>query len=643
MKNRVRNVSAPLAGAALIVCTIARSTALGQGTAFTYQGQLQNNGSAAGGGYDLQFTLYATNAAGIAIAGPVTNLDVPISNGLFTTTVDFGPGVFIGGSNWLDIAVRTNGSGAFSELTPRQQLTPAPYSTYAESGGTAGALASGASLGSGSFNSVVNGVSNAFVGGGRDNVIQTNGNYAFIGGGDQNTAGGQITTVGGGYGNIADGYIATVGGGTFNTASGTYSSVSGGNNNTAGGSSAAVGGGSQNAAAGDLATASGGSSNHASGGYSTVGGGNGNTAGGVGSFVGGGGCDGHIFIGNANQGTAAAIVGGLENLIKTNGNYTFIGGGYRNTADGAGSFIGGGGYDGISVSGNTNQSDAATIGGGLGNVIQTNSNYGFIGGGLYNVANGEGAMVGGGQYNSAGYNATVGGGGSNAATGSAATVGGGVHNLASGRLATVPGGFGNTAGGQDSFAAGNNASATNDYSFVWSDGSTNTVSTATNQFVARASGGYLFYSDSGSDGVYLSPGSGTWSMMSDRNAKNQFTPVSAEKVLASVTALPMTTWSYKAEHGVRHIGPMAQDFYAAFKVGADNRHIAEVDEGGVALAAIQGLNQKVDEGNEAAAAKIHAQAAQIQNQSLEIQQLQQSIAQLKAMVLQLTQAKSKTP
>jgi hypothetical protein len=85
-------------------------------------------------------------------------------------------------------------------------------------------------------------------------------------------------------------------------------------------------------------------------------------------------------------------------------------------------------------------------------------------------------------------------------------------------------------------------------------------------------------------------------MMSDRNAKKDFVPVDSQAVLAQVTALPLTTWSYKAEQGARHLGPMAQDFHAAFGLnGDDDRYIAEVDEGGVALAAIQGLNQKVDE------------------------------------------------
>jgi hypothetical protein len=83
--------------------------------------------------------------------------------------------------------------------------------------------------------------------------------------------------------------------------------------------------------------------------------------------------------------------------------------------------------------------------------------------------------------------------------------------------------------------------------------------------------------------------------MSDRNAKNYYSPVNSQAVLAEVASLPLTTWSYKTEPGVRHVGPMAQDFHAAFAVGEDDRHITEVDEGGVALAAIQGLNQKLNE------------------------------------------------
>ena len=81
---------------------------------------------------------------------------------------------------------------------------------------------------------------------------------------------------------------------------------------------------------------------------------------------------------------------------------------------------------------------------------------------------------------------------------------------------------------------------------------------------------------------------------SDRNIKSSFKTVDAGQVLAKVASLPMSTWIYnKDATGVRHLGPMAQDFHAAFGLnGMDERHIAIVDEGGVALAAIQGLYQQ---------------------------------------------------
>src|SRR5208283_700289 len=83
---------------------------------------------------------------------------------------------------------------------------------------------------------------------------------------------------------------------------------------------------------------------------------------------------------------------------------------------------------------------------------------------------------------------------------------------------------------------------------------------------------------------------------SDRNAKEGFAPVNPQSVLAKVASLPVTEWNYKTDSkGVQHIGPMAQDFQAAFQLSADDKHISVVDEGGVALAAIQGLNQKLQE------------------------------------------------
>ncbi len=82
---------------------------------------------------------------------------------------------------------------------------------------------------------------------------------------------------------------------------------------------------------------------------------------------------------------------------------------------------------------------------------------------------------------------------------------------------------------------------------------------------------------------------------SDRNAKQEFEKVEPREVLEKVAALPISRWSFKQDPQTRHVGPMAQDFYAAFGVGPDDKHIATVDADGVALAAIQGLNQKLAE------------------------------------------------
>ena len=103
----------------------------------------------------------------------------------------------------------------------------------------------------------------------------------------------------------------------------------------------------------------------------------------------------------------------------------------------------------------------------------------------------------------------------------------------------------------------------------------------------------------------------SWINSSDRNLKQDFAPVNPQEVLAQVAALPVQSWSYKAQPSQKHLGPVAQDFHAAFGLGADDTSIATVDESGVALAAIQGLNQKLDERN------AEIQALKRQNDSLE--------------------------
>ena len=123
MKN-IRRLIAILA--LLILADINYAAAQGT-TAFTYQGHLNAGGNAANGFYDLSFAVYDANAGDNLIAGPITNAAVAVSNGLFTVTLDFGPGVFTGTNYWVEMAVSPIGTGTFSTLVPRQQLTPAPY------------------------------------------------------------------------------------------------------------------------------------------------------------------------------------------------------------------------------------------------------------------------------------------------------------------------------------------------------------------------------------------------------------------------------------------------------------------------------------------------------------------------------------
>jgi hypothetical protein len=113
---------------AAVLFNLSPPSARAQDTAFTYQGQLSVNGSPANGGYDLSFTLLDAATNGTVI-GAQTNSATPVTNGLFTATLDFG-GVFSGASYWLEIAARTNAPAAFSILTPRQPITSSPYAIY---------------------------------------------------------------------------------------------------------------------------------------------------------------------------------------------------------------------------------------------------------------------------------------------------------------------------------------------------------------------------------------------------------------------------------------------------------------------------------------------------------------------------------
>jgi hypothetical protein len=104
-----------------------------QGTAFTYSGILSDTGNPASGIYDLTFSLSTSSNSLAQVGSTLTDLDVPITNGLFTVALDFGSGIFTGNPLWLEIGVRTNGSANFTALNPLQSVTAVPYAIMAGS------------------------------------------------------------------------------------------------------------------------------------------------------------------------------------------------------------------------------------------------------------------------------------------------------------------------------------------------------------------------------------------------------------------------------------------------------------------------------------------------------------------------------
>ena len=124
---------AVLAFLALPLCSLsAQAEDVGDG--FTYQGRLQDNGTPANGLYDLKFQLF-DSPSGSSFSTPITRDDVPVEDGIFSVTLDFGGGQFNGQRRWLEISVREGASsGAYETLSGRQELTPAPYALYALSG-----------------------------------------------------------------------------------------------------------------------------------------------------------------------------------------------------------------------------------------------------------------------------------------------------------------------------------------------------------------------------------------------------------------------------------------------------------------------------------------------------------------------------
>jgi hypothetical protein len=345
-----------------------------------------------------------------------------------------------------------------------------------------------------------------------------------------------------------------------------------GEDNHAFGENAVVGGGAQNSAAAIHTTVSGGSLNQATASHATVAGGRENAA----------------------MGFYAAVGGGYANTAWARD--TFIGGGSRNTASGSRSAVAGG------IQNQATASDTIIAGGAYN---QATDDYAFVGGGTHNLATGYASVIAGGAGNTASNDqATVVGGLGNRVDGKYGAVGGGYGNQVSGDYATIPGGFENQAAGAYSFAAGQGAWVSTEHSgaFVFADARGMMFpSLAANEFAVRATGGVRLVSAISPEGAVLSgvqlpAGSGSWATLSDRAAKADFSTINQQDILAAVVELPISEWHYQGQaESIRHLGPVSQDFYAAFGLGDDEHFISTVDADGVALAAIQGMNTLLQE------------------------------------------------
>jgi Chaperone of endosialidase len=293
-----------------------------------------------------------------------------------------------------------------------------------------------------------------------------------------------------------------------------------------------------------------------------------------------------IYMTTSTNGGPNIRSGSVANTINANSHASTIGGGGENTVicfnPRAVTF-------GASCKNSITGGTLATISGGRGNVIET----GFgptIAGGANNWISGTGGSV-------------ISGGVNNAVNADNATVAGGVDNTAGssitgeGQYSFVAGGNLNYTQGRASFAAGYKAKAYHDNSFVFGANSAgDTASAGASTLTGFFRNGYYLYGGSVVDKkcIYVPDSDNGWQCTSDRNAKTNIAKLNGRLILEKVMLMPVSSWSFKGGEGFKQIGPMAQDFFSAFKLGSDDKSISPMNMGGVALAAIQGLNQKLD-------------------------------------------------
>jgi trimeric autotransporter adhesin len=641
-----------------------------QGTAFTYQGRLGSGGNAANGSYDFRFRLAADALANTYAGSPFLTNGVVVSNGLFTVTMDFGPGLLAGADRWLEVDVKTNGGAGYTVLTPLQAVTPAPYAVFAGSAsnlsGTIAATqlpasvvtnnATGLSL-AGTFTgnganvtnvnaATLNGFSSAGFWKTNGNAGANPTNGAFLGTTDnlplEFKVNGQRALrivphatspnlIGGYSGNVVSNglYGATIVGGGFTN----Y----------------------PNRVGNALATIVGGLGNNALG-FASVVMGSGNLA-------------------SYDATTAMGIYTSATNYYATAmGSFT-VAGGYSSTALGSGSIASGD----ISTAGGQSTIASGPYSTALGNhTIASGDSTTALG--FYTTASGAAAMAMGAYAQATNNNTFV------WADGVSATPF--ASSAANQFLVRATGGVGINTSNPNGFALAVNGSANISGSLglgtaspqgslhVYSANnptvvrvqSTGTPGFGRLEFVSNPQGdanewrpGYIQSLDAGGftgglaffvNGTGVGNKFGSNEVMrvvngavgigtptpvsalqvigtvtatafnppSDRNLKENFTPVNPREVLEKVAALPISRWNFKGDSVTPHVGPMAQDFYAAFSLGTDDRHIATVDADGVALAALQGLNQKLEQ-KETEIAELKAKNESLEQRLVRLEQL----------------------
>ena len=605
---------------------------------------------AAGSGYTSQPTVtvgpppvnyisyWSNDGTSSAGAEPVAAVSVGVTNGLFT--------VFLGDAaltNMLPIYASTftqpnlqlriwfnDGVHGFAALSPVQNLTPAPLAVYATLAGTASAVSGPVAAGqiSGTV-SYATSAGTASTVSGLVPAAQLSGTVAST----------NLPTSPGFSGTVTAGAFAGNGSEVTNVSAATLGGQPAGNFWQLAGNNVAVGQfiGSTNNQAMEI---------HVNGqrvvlfqpdfsGFSPnlINGWSGNAVLGFSTFgaVIAGGGSANIFLGGSNVVTQSlgTIGGGAGNVVQ--GPNGTIAGGYQNQVSGYAGTIAGGQQ-------NTNKPSNATIAGGQGNTIFANGSESVISGGSGNQIDSSGATISGGSADSISsnaYNSSIVGGSQNIIqTGAAySVIGGGFSNVISNQAqyAVIPGGSFNAVGGNNSFAAGQNAKAIHNGSFVWADNYGGPFSSsADNQASFRVQGGVRFTSGSGLgiSTVAWTPGSASWSFTSDRNTKDHIQPVKPQDVLAKLSRVPIAEWNYIG-FAQRHLGPMAQDFHAEFPLNENDKVLNDADLHGVALAAIQGLNEKMESGNRKAETQMEALKTENAELKARLKKLEQLVLEKK--------------